>query len=342
MNSSDEEIMAYAESLYSFSRAPQESFMNLSFISKNGTFKKYGSYEVFESLPEKDMFYVGHTNRNRKERPFFFDCERKFVLYSNWNFIPHLLRMRDFHASNREQVKVINTTDVEDIGENVLAIQYWSWSYGHFHDDLYNLYAVHAQYFPNSTILLDYPSHACPNHDEMKELFFGDCKTLNVFGTDKLYKMKNLMVIENSCYNETFHSFPSITKDMIINKLCIDKRIHDHRPVFITRSKSYRTLDNHDEIVEYYEEKGYIITNPETMTFASLVRTLCRHDRYVFTWGSTLTNIIYTPSDATILILKSQSYASEDSSIWKHVFGNRKIQIIESVNNNISLDKLIE
>ena len=272
-------------------------------------------------------------------------------------FIQHLI-----HYFNIKDKLNLNNTIY--IGENIIAIQKWFTTYGHFLDEQFNLcdFMHKFEVKTNKKYKILYEYEICDkykNYPSISNKLFKD----NLINTDNLIdnkenvnmlQVKNLYLIRNRFNDVTFHSFPKIPRQIIIESIEIDddnkyKDIQTSQKCFITRSIENsgvlnRCLNNQLEIEKILEKNNFVIINPEIISFDDLINYLRFPNIVVITWGSALTNLIFVKPKTKVFILKSQSYADENIKLFDKIIKKLRLDvtIITDVNNMIQEDDLDE
>lgn len=92
------------------------------------------------------------------------------------------------------------------------------------------------------------------------------------------------------------------------------------RRIFVRRTAASRRLTNAAEIEAWLAARGYEGIDPGTLSFADQVRLFADATHIVGVEGGAMTNIVYAPEGARILILASPALVEERffSSIAKH------------------------
>jgi hypothetical protein len=316
--------------------------INMSIFSTNGVYKQNGKYLTFESNIDSNIYYIS-------ENGLFVDEHKKILFYSRYylGLFEHYIQEID------NIINLINDIDLtihEDIGSNIVSIQRWFETYGHFTDELFNI----ADYIHINNInhkpLLDYPTTDKPhfkantNYNFIDNLLFNkhsiNAYTLN---KNKVLKLQNLVLIYNFIIASTFHSFPIIIRDKILHSITTPTNILTKSThIMITRGKALhlpRNLYNQSEIENKLSDNNYNIINPELLSLPDFINSIKHADKVFITWGGALTNLIYLKPNTQVYILKSKSYEREYITLFNKIIQtyNLNIQVLIHENNILPL-----
>jgi len=88
--------------------------------------------------------------------------------------------------------------------------------------------------------------------------------------------------------------------------------------------------------------EGFVLANPEQLSYQELVCMLSHAECAVFYYGSALTNMVYLPPKSRVFILKSQSYMSENISLWSKLISSYELHVseIKADTNVIEIENL--
>ncbi|MFZ2870728.1 glycosyltransferase 61 family protein [Zavarzinia sp.] len=315
-------------------------------LSKLSIFREFDSIEHFDGYGYHDfsgvsLYYAG--NNFRTNAALFFDEDRKIVFNSR-HYTSHLNGFVQSIDAALGFIAELSINNASEIGENYLSIEKWFTSYGHFQDEAYSL-GDFIERFPFDvphTVLLDYPylegegSRIADNYRSIDWLIFNG-KSINayVYG-QRVLKLRNLKLIVNGFDSTPFHSFPPAVRERIMSQVARNK-------ILITRSNSLlRDIANKIEVEAAFAAAGYVIVNPEILTFREFLMTIKDADQVVMYFGSAMTNMVYFKPGAKVYILKADSYLEENIRLWRKVIENYNLDIkeIEAVYNKIPLEDL--
>ena len=326
-----------------------EKCLDLPIFSKNQKVKRLSEYYYVESTCE--VFYI-------RSLRLFVDENKKIILFSNWKiqndhyFLMHIEQI----TKGLEQVDL---KTAEPIESSLVTCEKWFISYGHFSDEMFNIYDFKMKSksaFEEYTTLTDYPpsqekypAYRIPkdnhNYTTLCKLLFND----NYINADTLdnniYKLKKIVVISNAYNDPTFHKFPKSARNHIIEQITDNSVTNPN--LFLTRSSGLhckRILDNMSDIEDYFKQKKYNVINPENINYLDLVRNIINVKNLVLTWGGALVLLMYVNKNSNITILKGKSYSHEPISMIKNLIKNYSLVNIKIIDvpNNILDFKLIE
>ena len=347
----DKELLANAAAI-SYGHA-QAILGDLSiFIQKNKK-KHHNNYEYYEIFNE-DLFYLGVYSRTNLG---IFINNHKKILYKSRHYTSHFNAFLENIDACLEALEKIDLSKqpILNFGENFITCEKWFVTYGHFKDEAYNVGDLWKSlsvegYRP----FLDYPTdnwldsaafHFNPNYQMIDQLIFAG-KSVNAYNFGKnIIKIRNLMLISNGFNDRSFHSFPIAVRDTIQNQAAtkyISRNSPIPRNIFITRSNSYRDIQNKTEVENAFSKSGFEIINPEDMSYIEFVNHVKLSRNVAMYYGSALTNMTYFDFGTNVYIVKSQSYMEENISLWKKVIETYKLNVIEILpeNNIISIQNL--
>jgi hypothetical protein len=320
---------------------------NMSIFSNDGVYKKLDNYNYFETNKDTDIYYI---NMWFGYMSIFIDSNKKILYDSRFCF----LHIEYFINHIDSIINIINNIDLNDnidIGSDIISIQKWFITYGHFKDEMWSLCDFYNKLNNiNNRVLLEYHTdnqvEQYPyniNYKIIENYLFNN--SINAYTyKKKLIKIKHLYLIENKFDSKTFHHFPiNITKQILSY---IDNDIY-HERVFITRNKAIhmqRMLDNFNEIEAHLNNQQFVSINPEILSYNEFIRNIRNVDNIVITWGGALTNLIYLKPNTQVTILKSKSYEDDGEKItlFQKIIDTYKLQVkvINHVNNCIDLSTL--
>jgi hypothetical protein len=297
------------------------------------------------TIKDKNLYYcrsgINHLG-------IFFDIDGKILPFSRYylsnlnSFVEHIDNLLYWIKNNP-----ITSLNVKELDGNYVACEKWFITYGHFQDECFNIYSAGSEYNLDSfTAFLDYPDDNECDTDNFKfnlnyiildKLLFNN-KSFNAHAyKNEIISLNKLVLIKNNFSNSTFHRFSSSVSNKLITGVSFFKK-----KIFLTRSKSYRDIENKNEIEYAFLRSGYSIINPESVTLTFLIKILSEADCVVLYWGSGMTNLVYCNPLTSIVILQSNSYAKESLEFWKAMMleHNLRIRVISETSGPISVDVL--
>ena len=154
LSSNDKSIL-----LQSFTTNNIELCKNMSIFSEKGHYKTLDNYNYFETNDNENVYYI--NMHYSTQLSLFVDNNKKILYYSRYFFdkscFSHFIDNIDFILKLLNDISLIN--DSTDIGNNIISIQKWFITYGHYKDEIFNLcdfYNKINTINTNYTILLDY------------------------------------------------------------------------------------------------------------------------------------------------------------------------------------------
>jgi len=328
----------------------------LSFYSHKGKTMYLNEYE-YEYI-EGDIYVTTiHIIGGGGIFQIFLDEDKKIIFNSRWWFnngkgIPSLINHLNIfmnHVYNKLQLN-----DIPNIGKDIIAIQAWFNTYGHYLDEMFvlsdfynNLNKTHFK------IMREYDTTKQENNNYkyISDLLFENNYINPYTFNAPILKFNNLFLIKHSIIMNTFHSFPINVKNMLINKLCLNTQVqvneNNFSKIFITRSIAKhmpRNLHNQIEIEDFFKTKLFNVLNPENIEFKDFINILQKANVIIITWGSALTNLIFCNPGTKVIILKSQSYENESIVLFNKIIQNNSliVKVILHKNNEIDLNELNE
>ena len=174
-------------------------------------------------------------------------------------------------------------------------------------------------HFPLGDCLFIYKNYPNISNILFKDKFINPYNLANKEENINMLEVKNLYLIRNRITDITFHSFPTIPRNLIKDSIEIGdnddkyKSIQNSQKCFITRSIENsgvlnRCLSNQLEIENILERNSFVIINPEKISFDDLINNLRFPTLIVITWGSALTNLNFLNPKTKVFILKSKNY----------------------------------
>jgi hypothetical protein len=327
---------------------------NMSIFSTMGEYKSYDNYNYFETTTNESIYYINMYFSTLL--CLFIDKEKKILYYSRYFFdkscFIHFINHIDIILTLLDSIKL---DDSQDIGTDIISIQKWFVTYGHYKDEIFNLcdfynkkqsvtntnYKILLDYHTDNNVVTNYPYNI--NYTIIDKLLFEKNNSINSYSFNKqVLKMSKLYLIEHIITSNTFHSFPiNITKKILSG---INDNIH-YEKVFITRNNAVhlpRDLDNINDIEKYVKTKNYICINPEVLLYIDFIASIRNANNIITTWGGALTNLIYLRHSCNVIILQSKSYEHESIELFNKIIETYKLNIIiiKHKNNKIDLNEL--
>jgi len=339
-----------------------EKFINNDFIKHDNNIKndlivnELDDYMYYKTSDDEYIYYINMIHGlDYGKSSYFIDKNKKILDFSRHYFCDI---DTDIDYNNLTKIMLANLSDelmnnAIDIGENIIAITKWFITYGHVHDEFYNLYDFYSKIsqinpdinfkilheYHTDNLITTYPAYQ--NYNTLKNYLFED-KFINPYDYKyNILKMKKLYLIKSNYYDKVFHNFPFISKNKILSKIP-DNNIIVNKNIFINRGKAVhlpRNILNEDEICEYLKNNNYSIINPEILSLDDFINIVKNADNIVINWGGALTNMVYFKENTNVYILKSKSYDSESIEIFSKIISNYKlnITIINNIDNIIIL-----
>ena len=353
-----------------------EQIQKASVFSQKGKMIKKGPYNVWVVDSNVVIYYINwalnlhlmqqetFTKRNGDSKnngifynDVFIDENKKLIKFQKGFFGWAVKKTNQYIkllCDTLDRINLIEINDINnicDLGHDYhTTIQFWFPTFGHFQDEITKLADYCNNYSNMSKIIypiIGHKPYGGPNYFNIVNRLISKDKYINTdFFTHnkKILKLKNLSVITHGISEETFHMFPRHSVNKLLNsvKKTSEKTIEK---VFITRniaSHKKRNLSNQKEIEDYFIKKNFTVINPENISYGAFINTIRDVSMVVITWGGALTNMMYLKENTKVYILKSKSYMRENLCLFEKIINrlNLKINIIESVNNVITLDKI--
>ena len=324
---------------------------NMSIFSTKGIYKTLGDYNYFETNDGENIYYLNMFFSSQLR--LFIDSDKKILYYSRFFFNNCFIHFIDNIDLILKLINDIKLDNVIDIGTNIISIQKWFITYGHYKDEAFNLcdfyniinnsnYMILHEYHTDSNVIppTHYPVNI--NYITIDNYLFND-NSINAYKFNKqILKMTKVYLIEHHYISKMFHSFPLSITNKILSK--VDNNININN-VFITRNKALhmpRMLDNFNKIEEYLISLNFTLVNPELLTYGEFISSIRNANKVVITWGGALTNMIYLKKNTKVIILQSKSYETENINLFKKIIDTYKldITIIKHSNNMIKLSDL--
>jgi len=348
-----------------------EEIQKASVFSQKGKMIKKGDYNVWVVDRDVVIYFINWVSYPEiKFDPLAANSKSNGIIYNDI-FIDENKKLIKFQkgffgwgCSQSQYIKLLCETldriqlieitcnnNICDLGNDYhTTIQFWFPTFGHFQDEITKLADYCDNYSNMSKIIypiIDHKPYGGPNYFNILNRLISKDKYINTdFFTHnkKILKLKNLSVITHRITEKTFHKFPGYSVNKLLDSVKKTSKKTTEK-VFITRniaSHMPRNLSNQKEIEDYFIKKNFTVINPENIPYEPFINTIRDASIVVITWGGALTNMMYLKENTKVYILKSKSYIHENIGLFKKIIGrlNLKINIIQSVDNVITLDKL--
>ncbi len=305
--------------------------------------KKIDKYEYFESSIDNEYYFISNC-------VVLIDKNKNIISESNINHSPLNNKIYD---SLKKYVDSINLDNIEyNYIENVIYIQHWFSTYGHFKDEIFNLCNFyHLLNNPNYKILMSYEkspniNYSVDNYDLIKDFLFEPNILFNTTQLKhKITKIKKLILIKHNLTSDMFHMFPKYSINKVLSKIDNKNTNNNNNNIFVTRGKALhmpRNLDNQEEIEKYFLSIGYDVINPELMNILTFINNIKNANNIYITWGGAMVNLCYVNPKANIYLLQSLSYLDENIfTIFKFLRNYENLYLIKCDNNKIDLKKAV-
>lgn len=299
-------------------------------------YKKLDNYTYFES--DSEYYYIPTYS-------ILIDKNKNILINSNISLINNEKNLK----SIKNFVDSIDLTTSKCVFyKNIICIQHWYTTYGHFKDELFNLYNFYKLLGKdNYNVLMNYnkPPHigySFNNYDKLSKLLFEPNIFINIAELNtNLIKISNLILINHDISSPMFHMFPKLSVNKILSNLNNSNVFNKN--VFITRGKALhlpRNLDNQEELEQYFLSINYNVINPEIMDIQLFINNIKNAENVFITWGGAMVNLCYVNPNSKIYLLKSLSYKHEEIfSIFKFLKTYKNLYLINcNDENKIDLD----
>jgi hypothetical protein len=341
----------------------------LTFYSNKYIEKKINDYEYIETT--EPVFYITYNLGGGACENIVLDADKKIFFDSRWwsnlncgkiKFLDHIIFYYN-HIYILLDKNIENSYNVDKIG---ITIQSWFSTYGHFLDEIYNLYdfynlktQINQNINHNEELIViknlkniyiennnnDNNENNNDNYKKIGKILFSND---NIYNSNEykhnIVKFPKCYIIKHNYIDKTFHWFPkNVTQHIFKKKLITTNKYFDK--IFITRNNSInlnRNLDNQDKIETTLNSRNISLINPEIIDFDNLINIIHNANIIIITWGSALTNLVFAKNSSTVIILQSRSYEHEKINLFDKIIqqNNLNIVIIKHENNEINIDKL--
>ena len=319
----------------------------MSIFSKEGTYEFLEDYCYFKTNNHINIYYISQLS-------LFID-EKKKILFDSRYYFYNFTHFIDIHINGIltfiNDID-LNNKDIIDIGSNIISIEKWFTTYGHYKDEVYNLCDFKNKLETNTKVnykvLIEYANTQNMNYNttnyEIIQKYLFDNSAINA-SKHNIIKMRNINLIKHNYHDKTFHKFPIYSRNLILSK--IEMKNYNYEKVYIIRGIAAhlpRNLLNDHEINNILISKNFFIVNPELETLDNFINIIKNAKTIVLTWGGALVNMVYLKPNTKVYILKSESYQDEKIDLFMKIIKNYnlKIDIITHINNKIPINKLQE
>ena len=275
----------------------------------------------------------------------FFNKEKQILCNSNYNLLKNNHNKQYLTYITNSYINCLDLGDNNNFIEiqNIIAIQQWFITYGHFKDELFNLYNFYTLFNNNQyKVIMNYANvehinYSYDNYNKLKDILFNNDNFINVANFNcNIVKIKKLILIEHALTSPMFHMFPENVVNKIVDKINSDT--HYNKNVFITRGQALhlpRNLENQTEIELYFKNMNYNVINPETVELELFINSIKNAENIYITWGGALVNLCYVNKNTNIFLLQSLSYQGEDLfKIFKFLKEYNNLHIIRCNDDN--------
>ena len=333
---------------------------NMSIFSNLGTNKTIEPYQYY--FLDDDVYYLNLWHQH--DMLFFVDKNKKILFDSRYYFmcsINNFIKRLDEIIKYIDSIDLNNTNIIENINFNVVAIQNWFVTYGHFKDEMFNLCNFYniirqssklneqnckilCEFHTNTELIKHY--NTTENYEIISRYLFPNNFINPYLYGKKILKFNSIHLIKHLYHFKTFHLFPKSVTTIIFNN--IGNTIINNKNVFITRGIAKhicRNINNQQQIEDFFVSNNYILINPENICLNYFINNIRNSDNVIITWGGALVNMIYLKENANVCILKSESYKHESIDLFSKIIKELKlnVNIIVCDNfNNIDIDKIKE
>jgi hypothetical protein len=295
--------------------------------------KKKCKYEYLESTDNEEYYIL--------KNQIIFNQNKDIIVESK-------IDLNDINFKNNIK-KTIDSIDLNNTKfnylENVIIIQKWFSTYGHFMDEIFNLFNFYNLLKnPKYKVIMSYSksciiNYSFDNYDKIKNLLFESNIFINIDELEhKLTKIKNIILIKNDITSTMFHMFPKFSINKILKNIDHNDNKEYNKNIFITRGKALhmpRNLDNQSEIEEHFLSIGYDVINPEIINILDFISKIKDAENIYITWGGSMVNLCFVNPKTKIYLLQSKSYKEENIfNIFKFLINYKNLYIIKCDENN--------
>lgn len=312
----------------------------LSIFDTSGEFLTLDNYTYYKSSPNSIIYFIKHQN-------LFITQEKKILFYSNFNLYSgnSIMNILKWLQNTYPYIQKLDLTKYHQITNiyPTISVMHWYLTYGHFKDEVYNLCDFYEKITKktnknyNCLKIVPNPTHdhkmkylKTGTYNELCELLFDPNVLFNPleFEEHVVFKLNDVLLIDDCLNTNTFHMFPKNVKEKIIKKIDYHPIYNEY--VFISRGEAIhlpRNLTNQKEIETYFQTKNISVINPEIINLPTLINNISNVDNVIITWGGALVNLIYLKPNTNVYILKSKSYSNETLEFIFKFLKNYKLNI---------------
>lgn len=299
-------------------------------------YKTLDNYTYIETDDNEYYYYY-------KPLQVFLNKQKKILCNSNINACETNKKYLNDISNSINSLNLDNDENFQEI-ENIIAIQRWFVTYGHFKDEIFNLCNFY-ELFNNKKykVFMNYAgvnhmNYSTDNYDKLKNILFNDQNFINAANFNcNVIKIKKLILISHNMDSPMFHMFPQNVTNKICSKINnID--VNFNKNVFITRGQALhlpRNLANQSEIEEYFKNINYNVINPEITELELFINSIKNAENIYVTWGGAMVNLCYVNKKSNIFLLQSLSYIKENIfQIFKFLKNYDNLYIIRCDDDN--------
>lgn len=293
-------------------------------------------------LREYDNVYYVHPNSDLNLFNHWIIKEDKSYIIESVFYLDYPDNLIDNKKSKLSETYLDfnNYNNINIIYEKIVMVTYWPHSYGHIFDSLFVLYNFNLS-IPNNYKYLLFIPLKFTNLIELAIFFFGN-NFINSADLDhsQLIKINKLILIKNHANDmKNFQKYNNNIIKQKIRNYYDSNSIEQYENIFLTRSinslhDKNSTLDNLNEIEDFFKNINFKIIDPEKTTDRILYNNIKCAKNIVTTNGSALSSLIILEPCSKIFILNSKRYLPD----WrKNCKNNEEVQQLIK-NNNLLLD----
>ena len=299
-------------------------------------YKTLDNYTYIETDDNEYYYYY-------KPLQVFLNKQKKILCNSNINACETNKKYLNDISNSINSLNLDNDENFQEI-ENIIAIQRWFVTYGHFKDEIFNLCNFY-ELLNNKKykVLMNYAgvnhmNYSTDNYDKLKNILFNDHNFINEANFNcNVIKIKKLILISHNMDSPMFHMFPQNVTNKICSKIN-NVGINFNKNVFITRGQALhlpRNLANQSEIEEYFKNINYNVINPEITELELFINSIKNAENIYVTWGGAMVNLCYVNKKSNIFLLQSLSYIKENIfHIFKFLKNYDNLYIIRCDDDN--------
>ncbi|WP_415391181.1 glycosyltransferase family 61 protein [Porticoccus sp. Uisw_050_02] len=293
---------------------------------KSSNIKISASYEFPEIFVTTiaDAMVIGSSN---------FVHTNQAIIGHNLFRISHDYTSEELHGRlyvNAKKQLVTRLSSIETdmtIDQGALFTDAVSTNYAHFMTELLPKVFVYTQSHPNKAtpLIIDYELHI--NLMQALEMVVGEDAQLIGLEKGEPLQVKSLQVVSSCGYvpfgrrphtnhfSDHSHGIfsPSVLlgmRDLIKSKVATLSSNTEanvtHKKIWIKRNSTYRNVSNTDEIQSALITQGFMVIEPEKLSFVEQVTIFSNADMIVGATGAAFANLIFCKPETKIIILISE------------------------------------